>query len=258
MMTLNCTPTRPGLRWVVVFLWVAAGTVALAPEAVEAQSRLTGVVVDGETGAPISGAYIVLQGLRAITGGTNSDGGFTLTGMTEGTYTLSVRHLAYREVEQEIEVAGGGRVTRARIELLPRAVPIDPIIVEVEARPTMGPLAGVYDRVDHMRLLGQGRFFERAQLEEWGLSRVSEVVATLPGVQVNRGQILLDPSCRGMPLYYLDGVPLRLGNETIDEWVQTFNIEIVEVYRRVSEIPGEFGGSAAQCGVIAIWTRRGP
>jgi hypothetical protein len=144
------------------------------------------------------------------------------------------------------------------VELLPRAIALDPIVVEVEARPTMGPLASVYDRVDHMRMLGQGRFFERAQLEAWNLSRISEMIQTLPGVQVNRGQITLDPSCRGAARFFLDGVPIRLGSETIDDWVQPYNIELVEVYRRVSEIPGEFGGPEAQCGVIAIWTRRGP
>jgi len=234
------------------------GLFLLAPSLLQAQSRVTGVVVNGETGLPIPEAYVVLQGLRPLSAGTNADGGFTLSGMEAGSYTLRVRHLAYREVQQDIEVAGGGRVTRVRVELLPRAVALDPIVVEVEARPTMGPLATVYDRVDHMRLLGQGRFFERAQLESWNFSRVSEMIQTLPGVQVNRGQIALDPSCRGAPRFFLDGVPIRLGNETIDDWVQPYNVELVEVYRRVSEIPGEFGGPEAQCGVIAIWTRRGP
>jgi hypothetical protein len=216
------------------------------------------VVVDGETGLPIAEAYVVLQGARMFSAASSSDGVFTLTGMGPGIHTLRVRHLAYREVQQEIEVAGGGRVTRVRVELLPRALALEPIVVEVDARPTMGPLASVYDRVDHMRLLGQGRFFGRDQLEEWNISRLSEVIQTLPGVRVNRGQISLDPTCRGAPRYFLDGAPLRLGNETIDDWVQAYNVEIVEVYRRVSEIPGEFGGPEAQCGVIAIWTRRGP
>jgi hypothetical protein len=50
--------------------------------------------------------------------------------------------------------------------------------------------------------------------------------------------------------------PLR--PETIDDFVSILEVEAVEVYRRVSEIPGEFfDEQGARCGVIAVWTRRG-
>jgi hypothetical protein len=47
-------------------------------------------------------------------------------------------------------------------------------------------------------------------------------------------------------------------NETvsIDQTVPMQWIETIEVYRRASEVPAEFL-SRANCGVVAIWTRRG-
>jgi hypothetical protein len=224
----------------------------------EGQSRVSGIVTDGETGTPVAGAQVVLQGDRQITRQTDAEGRFILDGMDPGPHVFTVRHLAYEDVEAHIEVAGGGRVTNVAVELLREAIALSPIVVEVDRRPTMGPLRQVYERVDHMRLLGQGRIFDREELERWGASRVSDVMRMVPGVRVDRGNIVLNTTCRGAPLYYLDGAPLRLGAETIDDWVPAHEIEVIEVYRRVSEISGEFGGSAAQCGVIAIWTRRGP
>lgn len=231
--------------------------VLVAPTFAHAQSRMTGVVIDGDTGEPVAGAFLVLQADRPLVAESDGEGEFTIQGMTAGSYPLQVRHLGYQTVDRTIDVAGAGRVTRVTVELRRQTVSVTPIVVEVERRPTMGPLAAVYDRVDHQRLLGQGRFFEREDLENWGDNRVSNIIGSVAGVSVDRGRIILNSNCRGTPLYYLDGMPLQLGAETIDDWVHPSQIEVVEVYRRVSEIPGEFGGSAAQCGVISIWTRRG-
>jgi hypothetical protein len=38
---------------------------------------------------------------------------------------------------------------------------------------------------------------------------------------------------------------------------QVDNIEAIEVYRSASEVPMEFGGNSASCGVIVLWTTRG-
>jgi hypothetical protein len=61
---------------------------------------------------------------------------------------------------------------------------------------------------------------------------------------------------------YLDGLLIRKPSETrweipladIDQFVPLEWVEAIEVYRRPSETPAEFLGSAA-CGVVAIWTR---
>jgi hypothetical protein len=34
-------------------------------------------------------------------------------------------------------------------------------------------------------------------------------------------------------------------------------IQGVEIYRGAAEVPGEFSGTDASCGVIVIWTKRG-
>jgi hypothetical protein len=37
-----------------------------------------------------------------------------------------------------------------------------------------------------------------------------------------------------------------------------FGLDAVEVYRSAAEVPVEYGGSNAGCGVILLWSRRGP
>lgn len=32
----------------------------------------------------------------------------------------------------------------------------------------------------------------------------------------------------------------------------------VEVFRTIAEVPAEFGGHHARCGVVSVWTRRVP
>lgn len=55
------------------------------------------------------------------------------------------------------------------------------------------------------------------------------------------------------PQVYIDGIPWA---GPIDE-ITLRDIEGIEVYRGAAEVPAEFAGSNAGCGVIALWSRRG-
>jgi hypothetical protein len=54
------------------------------------------------------------------------------------------------------------------------------------------------------------------------------------------------------PAYYVDGIPRRLGG-ALDGEFSTYDIEGVEIY--FGNVPPQWGGSQAMCGVIVIWTR---
>jgi hypothetical protein len=43
----------------------------------------------------------------------------------------------------------------------------------------------------------------------------------------------------------------------IDDLVSTADILAIEVFRSPAEIPSEFNGPNAGCGVVVLWTRRG-
>lgn len=60
-----------------------------------------------------------------------------------------------------------------------------------------------------------------------------------------------------LPEVYLDGVPAP-GARQIDQLITPMDIEAVEIYRSPSEVPARFTTAASQCGVILIWSRRGP
>lgn len=56
------------------------------------------------------------------------------------------------------------------------------------------------------------------------------------------------------PIYFVDGRE----DEFFGPLIAIRDIEGMEIYLGASDVPGEFAGSAASCGVVAIWTRAGP
>jgi hypothetical protein len=60
------------------------------------------------------------------------------------------------------------------------------------------------------------------------------------------------PSC--YPQYIVDGRPDNFFGPN----VAVRDIEGIEVYTGAADVPGEFAGTDAGCGVVVIWTRNGP
>jgi len=64
-----------------------------------------------------------------------------------------------------------------------------------------------------------------------------------------------------MPSVVLDGVVLRVGGvgnggDPVDQLLNPFNLEAVEVYTSPSGVPVQFRGYVSPCGAIIAWSRR--
>ena len=96
------------MRWFMAMVGVA---VALSGS-VRAQSpgTVTGRVVADETGAPLTGAVVVLLN-RADEVRTSADGRFTLTNVAPGTHTLVISRTGYTALTQELTVTTGQPTT---------------------------------------------------------------------------------------------------------------------------------------------------
>lgn len=227
----------------------------------EGEGHLRGSVQEGGVGDAVAGAVVEVRGAVSRTTETDGDGRFTVTNLPAGRYTVRVEHLAYRTVTDTVGIPGGDRSVSLDVRLLPDAIPLDPITVRVDRRPSFGPLVDVYDRMDRMRRLGLGHVFDRREIEESGAIRVSHLVGRVPGVRTaaipgspNVRMFLTRHRCD--PSVYIDGLKWR--GEHIDHVLTMNGIEAVEVYRRLSEIPVEFwDDQSSRCGVVAVWTRRG-
>jgi hypothetical protein len=250
----------------------AAAVLLAAAIAVAVSSPLAGQVVTGKllvdpTNQPLSGATVALlttpapRVAVAVTTKTGSDGGFTLQAPAPGVYRILAELPGYRTlVSPAIELRSGDRLDFT-VRLIADTSRLRALTLNTNTRNNTNRLTGVGDRA--RRNAGFGRFLTRDQIEQAHPITVSDLLRTMPGLQVvpsPRGfgyDVLTTEGCR--PAVFLDGLhyPL-LGGETIDDIIHPLDLEAVEVYPHAAEVPPEFATAAGTCGVIALWTKRGP
>ena len=112
---------------------------AVFTNSAEAQTgKLTGVVTDAQSGQPLEGAQIVLQGtgLSALTG---ANGRFFLVNIPPSTYTVMVRRIGYQSVEVR-NVFVQIDVTRTQdVSMTPATVVTEAIEVREDVVPLIQP-----------------------------------------------------------------------------------------------------------------------
>jgi iron complex outermembrane recepter protein len=102
---------------------------------------LTGVVVDGASGEPITAAFVRLIELRRDDI-THQDGSFALRNVGAGTHTLVVQRLGYRTETRRIAISGDVVPPLLRIELTSSPMQLQEVVVTgvVGARSRDAPL----------------------------------------------------------------------------------------------------------------------
>lgn len=231
----------------------AAPVTAQTPDSV----WVAGLVVDSAgVGVPEAQVFIEPDSRMVL---ADSSGAFVVRAAV-GPSLLIVRRIGYEAFVSEIELAPG-RDRRVRITM--RAMPHQLEAVETRSRRSYMPPGAppALDDFYRRRAEGRGRTFTREEIERLGSVRAA--IATVPGVRPsadgnNRLSGVTMTRCpgdvAGRPsgiVWFLDGNRVSVAPELHDN-----DIEAVEVYRGVSQLPVEAMGNG--CAAIYIWTRRDP
>jgi hypothetical protein len=273
-------------------MMVVTATLAFLPRRVETQV-VHGHVIEADNNQAVKHASLELlddRGQAVTRVSVDSLGVFRLRSWHPGKYRVRTSALGFATVSSEILELATGDVIDLTIKLAPKAVPLEPVVVNARARTSLTEiaLAGYYDRRDAGSRLGLGRFFDRGAIARRG-RKLTEVLATIPGVRIMHVQNCPVPlvtmagnsatrleetqtdqlvrintlaeSCKPAHVcranVYVDGVQMAFDETiSIDQTVPLDWVEAIEVYRRAAEVPAEFLVRAT-CGVVAVWTRRG-
>jgi hypothetical protein len=214
----------------------ACAVLSPAPALAQGDGSVDLQVTDGETGAPLAGATVRLDGVvRAV---SDTTGRVFLFGLGPGRHLIDVAMLGRRAVSPEIEIAGGeALVLEVVLETEDVALP------GVAASARRGGAPGI--RGPRGR---PGRRIGRDELARSTTTRLGELLIRLGALQPN-GHLR---QARCGPKVVADGI--LLGDTDLDIFpVQ--DVEAVEIFS-IGAVPPEYGGTiAGVCGVVAVWTR---
>lgn len=238
---------------------VAAMASASAPATAQDRAAgVKGIVVDKATRKPVVGAQVVLGGSSPVL--TDSLGRFTMTGLAVGDIRLVVRAEGFPitnfdltlqpgvSAEPVIQLDGSGK-TSGDAQALPK--------VAVTTTPSLGPRYADFER----RLkTGRGQYLTADEIYKGHYGTLQEAVRMMRGVEF---------SCGGGAGCYvrMARAPMEcLPEYIIDDRVDNMfgpntpirDIQGIEVYNGPTDVPGEYAGRNAGCGVIVIWTKSGP
>ncbi len=228
---------------------------------------IQGNIVDSATGNPVSGATVTIVE-RAISATSNDGGAFILTGVPDGTYTVSVKLVGYRVRAKTVTVAQGKSVSMQ---------------IRLSTMPTQ--LSGVVTTVT-----GQQRKVEVGNdittinvgevIQKYPVSTMTDLLSTrVPGLYAApmsgqpgaptririRGVSSLSAS--NDPIIVVDGVQVRSGEGELKKGygvgfvfsslnqIDPNAVETIEILKGPSAVA--LYGSDAANGVIVVTTKRG-
>lgn len=252
-----------------LLLWLVSATT------VQAQTSLQISVTDATTGSPVRAAVAT----ATRTDGTpvriesDSTGSVTLANLRGGNQTITVQAIGYESASYDIAVREGFS-TDLRVSLKPSPIGIQRI--EATAKPEAPrtedlKLNGFYERMK----LNRGIFVDQAEIDNRKKELVSDLIRSKQGVslrQVSGAEQVLWFRGNEMPSFapdggarlcgptiYLDGLPVHQSNgedpSPIDRYVNASDLAGIEIYRRATQIPEQYGGANSGCGVVLLWTR---
>ncbi|HEV7587058.1 MAG TPA: TonB-dependent receptor plug domain-containing protein, partial [Longimicrobium sp.] len=220
-------------------------TAAQQPAGPAAAEYVAVHVTDASSGTAVADAEVWVGGTRTRT----DAGGRALLPLRQARETLMVRRIGYGDQLRELALGA------ATLEVALQPEPVAMSGVEATGRrpPMSPPLQRFYQRLDR----GHGSFVTREQIDRRKPRRLTDLFREIPGVRVantSRGdRLVMTGATPAMyrvgpgweagdcPVqYYLDGVSYQPDIAGVPNDVRPDEVEGIEVYRRLSEVPVEY------------------
>ena len=229
-----------------VALWSSGG-------AAQDRAQLIGKIYDARTGAALTTAAVQVDGVKADVN-LSSQARFVLSQIEPGKRRIDIRAVGYKPFTTFLEFAAGKTLEKT-FELDFTGDQMPDLEVEARSSKTLPRFVEFERRRDHR----VGHFITRDEISARGYMNMGDALRTVKGVKVYCD--VLDclvkmaraaPGC--LPVYYVDGQLARSFATT----TPINDVQGIEIYRGNGEVPAEFTGSGAGCGVVVIWTRATP
>jgi hypothetical protein len=177
-----------------------------------------------------------------------------LSGLTAGAHRVEIRSIGYRPQVFDLTLTEG-QILEREFAILFTGDKLPELTVEARHSRLLPRFADFERR----RQTGIGAYITREEIRARGYMKVGEALRSLKGVRVNCTEVdcivqMSRAPINCHPTYYVDG---RLAR-SFAESTPMNDVQGIEVYRGAAEMPGEFAGAGAMCGVIVIWTRAAP
>ena len=219
-------------------------------------SRIVGTVVHAETGAPLAGAQVVVEG-TAIGALTNEEGRFVIANAPAGDQSVRVVMLGFAQANDTVTI-GPDEPADVTFELSPKMMELSGLVVEASRRPearrelgnTVGRIMG-----DSVAVASVDSIAAQAR----ALDARSDVISIL-----GANSLALSDD----PLVYVDGVLMKIaGTDDLNDDsrpgretsrlgdLKPNDIQSIEVLK--GPVASELYGTAAANGVLLITTKSG-
>ena len=209
--------------------------------------------MDSETGLPIVGAQVSIRKADPVR--TDSSGRFEVHSLTAGDAAISIQQIGYLPGQFKIRVNDGGTIEPTfSLDFTGQKLPA----VAVQARAEL--IVGRYSDFETRRKRGIGAFLRWDQLTDEKYGSVGDALRSIRGVRIQCAQetfecfavMVRSPQCK--PVWVIDGMEAGSFHEN----TPIRDVYGIEVYRGPGELPGEYSGSNAACGVVVLWTKSRP
>jgi TonB-linked SusC/RagA family outer membrane protein len=247
-------------------LALGAWLAVLSPSIAAAQqTAVSGRITDSDSGQPVVAAQVMIVGSN-LASQTNTDGVYTIRGISAGIVTVRVLSIGYAEQSQQVTAAAGQTAT-LNFVLRPTAISLSPVVVTATGEQRRIEVGNAIATVNATQLVQTRAVSNVADL----LTSRAAGVMVIPGTQTGAGVRVRvrgtsSLSLSNNPIYVIDGIrvegatgsssisvggttPSRVGDLNPEE------IESIEIVRGPSA--STLYGTDAANGVIVITTKRG-
>ncbi|MFQ5703366.1 MAG: carboxypeptidase regulatory-like domain-containing protein [Gemmatimonadales bacterium] len=255
---------NPSPRRTFVTVLLAAASLGLSQTTLLDAQTVKGRLLDHASGKPIPDASVALltqSGAVVKIAIADSTGAYSVRTPRSGTYSFRVDARGYNTLNGLPFTVRKGQTLELNMQLW-SLTELPAVVVTADSLPLApGPLRGFYDRVER----GLGHYVTRKDIEKRASSQFTSLLRLVPSVRIvpsPYGQAQFTVRIKGSPcppMLWVDNS--KWGSvdfgEGIDRELFPHDLEGIEVYRP-SEVPTEFSDIDSGCGVIVVWTRRGP
>jgi carboxypeptidase family protein len=240
------------LNFAVVFALVAL-LVPLAAALAQSTGKIEGIVTDGETGAPMAGAQVTVQG-TTLGNISNAEGYFFILNVPPGTRSLRFNFTGYTPAVVEGVQVMAGNTSRVNAAMQMAVIQLEMLVIMADPEP-MVPR----DNVQTKQRLGSD--FSSSM----PVNTLNEALSLKAGVvQDDAGRFSIRGGRLGKEAVYIDGILVRAYAEQsyLSDKVSSDNSPLVVGKNSVEEVNVITGGfnaeyGQAQSGVINIISREG-